>query len=69
MLAEIFADLSAQLKSHGLISETFSFIDASSLIAKSQLWKERDKAIKEKYDKLNNDVLPKVAQDKQAREC
>lgn len=49
VLAEIFADLRAQLKSHGLISETFSFIDASSLIAKSQLWKERDKAIKEKY--------------------
>jgi len=31
------------------------------------LWKERDKAIKKKYDKLNNETLPKVAADKQAR--
>ena len=36
-------------------------------MAKSNLWEERDKAIKEKYDKLNNEVLPKIAHDKQAR--
>lgn len=45
----------------------FSFIDASSLVSKANLWKERDKAIKEKYDKLNNEVLPKVVFDKQAK--
>lgn len=67
VLSDIFADLRDQLKAHGLMSEVFSFIDASSLIAKSQLWKERDKAIKEKYEKLNNEILPKVARDKQAR--
>ena len=36
-------------------------------LATVPLWKERDKAIKQKYDKLNNEVLPKVAHDKQAR--
>jgi len=66
-LSGIFVDLRDQLKAHGLISEVFSFVDASSLIAKSQLWKERDKAIKAKYEKLNNEVLPKVSHDKQAR--
>ena len=49
------------------MSEVFSFVNASSLLAKAQLWKERDKALKEKYEKLNNEVLPKVAHDKQAR--
>ena len=49
------------------MNEVFSFVDASSLIAKAALWKERDQAIKQKYEKLNNDVLPKVATDTQAR--
>lgn len=49
------------------MNEVFSFVDASQLIAKATLWQERDKAIKEKYDKLNNEVLPKVAHDTQAR--
>ena len=34
---------------------------------KKQEVKELDKAIKVKYEKLNNEVLPKVAHDKQAR--
>ena len=67
LLSEIFNDLRAQLKTHGYMNEVFSFIDASSLISKANLWKERDKAIKEKHDKLNNEVLPKVAFDKQAK--
>jgi len=67
LLSSIFNDLRNQLKSQGVMNEVFSFVDASSLIAKSQLWKERDKAIKAKYEKLNNDILPKVAHDKQAK--
>jgi len=36
------------------MNEVISFIDASQLIAKANLWQDRDKAIKEKYEKLNN---------------
>ncbi len=67
LLSEIFGDLRDQLKSRGYMNEVFSFVDASSLISKANLWKERDRAIKEKYEKLNNKVLPKVAYDKQAK--
>ena len=67
LLSNIFSDLRAQLKQHGVMNEVFSFIDASHLIAKAALWTERDKAIKMKHNKLNNTVLPKVAHDKQAR--
>jgi IS5 family transposase len=67
LLAELFADLREQLKEAGYISEVFTFVDASHLISKSNLWKERDQAIKEKYEKLNNETLPKVACDKQAK--
>ena len=66
-MSKIFANLREQLKSQGYMNEVFSFVDASHLIAKANLWKERDKAIKAKYDKLNNELLPKVSHDKQAR--
>ena len=49
------------------LSKIFTFVDASHLISKANLWKERDKAIEKKYEKLNNEVLPKVAYDKEAR--
>lgn len=67
VLSKIFSNMREQLKSAGVISEVFTFVDATHLIAKANLWKERDKAIQEKYEKLNNEVLPKVAVDKQAR--
>lgn len=66
-LSELFSDLRDQLQSQGYMNEVFSFVDASHLISKANLWKERDKAIKKKYEKLNNEVLPKVARDKQAK--
>jgi len=67
LLSKIFSNLRDQLKAQGYMNEVFSFIDASSLISKANLWKERDKAIKKRYEKLNNEVLPKVAFDKQAK--
>lgn len=65
-LSTIFSILKEQLRAKGYMNEIFTFIDASHLISKATLWKERDKAIKEKYDKLNNENLPKFAKDKQA---
>ena len=66
-LSKIFADLRDQLKTAGVMSEVFTFVDATHLISKANLWKERDQAIKAKYDQLNNEVLPKVAFDQEAR--
>ena len=67
LLSKVFEDLRNQLKIAGYMNEVFTFVDASHLIAEATLWEERDKAIKERYEKLNNEVLPKVANDKQAR--
>lgn len=66
-LSRLFADLRDQLKAQGYMNEVFSFVDASHLITKANLWQERDKAIQARYEKLNNAVLPEVAVDKQAR--
>jgi len=66
-LSKIFANFRDQLKKRGYISEVFTFVDATHLIAKANLWQERDEAIKKKYEKLNNETLPKVANDKDAK--
>jgi transposase, IS5 family len=66
-LSQLFAGMREQLKAAGLMSEVFTFVDATHLIAKATLWEERDKARQQKIEKLNNEVLPKVAVDKQAR--
>ena len=36
------------------MNEVLTFVDATHLISKAQLWEERDEAIKKKYEKLNN---------------
>ena len=51
------------------MNEVFTFINDSHLISNATLWKEIGKAIKEKYEKLNNEILPKFAKDKQANFC
>ena len=65
-LSKIFNILKEQLRAKGYMSEVFTFVDASHLISKASLWEERDRAIKEKYNKLNNEALPKFAKDKEA---
>ncbi len=67
LLATLFQELRDQLKKQGYMNEVFTFVDASHLITKANLWEERDEAVRQRYEKLNNEILPKVAADKQAR--
>jgi transposase, IS5 family len=48
LLSKIFAEFRDQLKSQGYMSEVFTFVDASHLISKANLWEERDEARKQK---------------------
>lgn len=66
-LSKIFTKLQKKLKQEKLLLENFTFVDSTHIIRKNKLWEERDKAIKKKYEKLNNETLPKVAYDKEAR--
>jgi len=67
LLSQIFEDLKKQLKSQGFMSEVFTFVDATHLIAKANLWEERDQAIAEKYEKLNNENVSQFSADSQAK--
>ena len=66
-LAEIFNKGNEAMKKKGLFGEVFTFIDASSIITKTALWEERDKAIAEGEKKLNNANVTNYAADTDAR--
>src|SRR3989344_1293060 len=66
-LAEIFHKVNEAMKEKNLFGEVFTFLDASSIITKTALWKERDKAIAEGERKLNNAIVNNYTADKDAK--
>lgn len=66
-VADIFNKVNRTLNDKGYFGNVFKFIDASSIITKTALWDERDKAIKAGEEKLNNMVVNKYTADKQAK--
>lgn len=66
-IANLFTQVNAILESRGLFGNVFTFIDASSIITKTALWEERDRAIKDGAEKLNNTNVASYAADHDAR--
>lgn len=59
-LAKLFNQVRVQLMEQGLIREVFTFVDASHLISKVNIWEDRDKLIKKGLEGFNNKVLDEV---------
>jgi IS5 family transposase len=66
-LVELFNQITAQLRNKQMISDVFTFVDATAMTRKVGLWKERDKAIAQGLEKLNNQNVEKFSADKDAR--
>lgn len=66
-IADLFNAVNGKLREKGLFGDVFKFIDASSIVSKTALWKERDEAIKRGEEKLNNTNVDKYAADRDAR--
>ena len=66
-ISRLFAEVKRQMQRKGYCSEVFTFVDATALVSKLSLWEEKDKAVAAGYEKLNNEVLPEVASDPQAK--
>lgn len=66
-LAEIFHKTNEAMKKQNLFGEVFTFIDASSIITKTALWDERDKAIADGEEKLKNAIINNYTADKDAK--
>jgi IS5 family transposase len=66
-IADIFNSVNDILRSKGLFGDVFKFIDASTIITKTALWEERDRAIKNGETSLNNKIVGDYAADQDAR--
>lgn len=66
-MGNLFNEVKRQMQAKNCCSDIFTFVDSSALISKLNLWEERDKAITAGYQRLNNEILPKVSKDKEAR--
>lgn len=66
-IATLFNNVNATLEARGLFGNVFTFIDASSIISKTALWEERDRAIADGAEKLNNKNVAHYAADPDAR--
>jgi IS5 family transposase len=65
-LAKLFNKFGDKLREKGLVSNAFTFVDASKMISKISLWDERDKAIADGEEKLNNKNIDRYSKDKDA---
>jgi len=66
-MGNLFHEVKRQMQAKNYCCEVFTFVDSSALISKLSLWEERDKAVTAGYEKLNNEVLPEVSTDPQAK--
>lgn len=66
-LTVIFNQVNEILSSKGLVGNVFTFVDASAVITKLALWEERDRAIKDGEETLNNAVVSQYAADSDAK--
>lgn len=66
-IAHLFNQVNELLRGKGLFGDVFTFIDASAIVTKTALWEERDSAIKDGEEKLNNTNVAHYATDPDAR--
>jgi len=66
-IGKIFEMVNAKAREKKIFRDVFSFVDSSAIKSKEATWDERDKAIKEGEEKLNNDNIDKHSADKDAR--
>ena len=66
-IARVFRKINKKAEDKGIMRKVFTFVDASKIITKETTWAERDKALKEGEEGLNNDNIKKYSSDKDAK--
>jgi len=59
-IGKVFNKVQSELKKQGFIREVFTFIDASHLISKMNIWEDRDKLIEKGLETFNNKALDAI---------
>ena len=63
----VFKNIMQKAQEKGIVRKVFTFVDSSAIKAKETTWEQRDKAIKEGEEKLNNENVEKYSADRDAR--
>lgn len=66
-IGQVFKNIKQKAEEKGVIRKVFTFADASAIKTKETTWAERDKALKDGEEKLNNENVAKYSADKDAR--
>jgi len=66
-IGKIFKSIVDKAQDKKLVRQVFTFVDATAIKVKETTWAERDKALSEGEDKLNNDNVGGYGADSQAR--
>jgi transposase, IS5 family len=66
-VGKIFRLMVAGAEGNGIVHRVFAFVDATAIKTKETTWAERDRAIKEGVEKLNNSNVQNYSADKDAR--
>ena len=66
-IGKIFKTIVNRSKKAGILRSVFHFVDATAIISKNTTWSQRDKALKEGEEALNNTNIEKYSADKDAR--
>jgi len=66
-IGKIFEMINQKAREKKIFRDVFSFVDAAAIKSKETTWTERDKALEEGEEKLNNDNIEKHTADKDAR--
>lgn len=66
-IGKIFQTITKRSQQAGILRQVFRFVDATAIETKKTTWEERDKALREGEEKLNNQNIKKYSTDPQAR--
>lgn len=66
-IGKIFKWIQKRAEDAGILKKVFIFVDSSAIVSKNTTWEERDKAIREGEEKLNNENVSEYSADKDAR--
>ncbi|MDP2934856.1 MAG: IS5 family transposase [bacterium] len=66
-IGQVFKNIMQKAEEKGIVRKVFTFVDSTAVKTKETTWQERDKAIRDGEESLNNDNVEDYSADKDAR--
>lgn len=66
-IGQMFKNIMQKAEEQGIVRKVFTFVDATAIKAKETTWQERDKALADGQEKINNKNIGNYSADKDAR--